>query len=557
MAFSYSFHLSGKSHSVNTVGKVAQCSRHNLREYESTSYDRSKIEVLVGSDKSILDDVKQIYHDEFDEVVERYNEGKRSDRQISDYLTHVSNSRADVGAEIIIQVGDKNFWSDKTMEEKKQMSYIFRDQLRALEKLCPEFKVASAVVHYDEASPHMHVIGVPIAEGYKKGMERQVAKTKVFTADRLSYLQDKMRENMEMGMEMNSNLFQDMKLKEKEKGRNKDIPKAALDEYYKLKQEVEENKDVLDRQNDRIDSNKEMIRHTDMAARSIADGSRSVVIEGMRIPERKTFLGKVESPERKGVFIEGVTKKQAESVVDHIRAGEGLERTVERSQMESEKIIARANEEAGNVLKKAEDEAGRILENARDTVQQAQEILKHRDSIIEKAKKLADRVNELLGRKKELSKEIDDIEAYRRHLEPLKAEYEALSNGVKVMSGELDHQLTRAKFKDWSTMRYGSDYDAYRKRGELIALYEDGTVRKVGYNRNGGWDDKTLNDQRAGLCRVGIMQEEERVRVPISLLKELVQVRDKEKPVSKELGNLIKQQEYAEKVVSIHKKHER
>lgn len=246
MAFSYSFHLSGKGHSVSTVGKVGQVSRHNLREYESAEYDRNKIEVLRGSD-SVLDDVKQIYHQEFDQALERYNQGKRQDRQIRDYLQHVSDSRADVACEIIVQVGDKDFWEGKSLEERKQMSYIFQDQLRSLEKLVPELKIASAVVHYDESSPHMHVVGVPVAEGYKKGLEKQVAKTKVFTADRLSYLQDRMRENAEKGMRLpkNENLFAEMELKDKEKGRNKDIPKSSMSKYHDILTEIEKSEKEL------------------------------------------------------------------------------------------------------------------------------------------------------------------------------------------------------------------------------------------------------------------------------------------------------------------------
>ena len=30
--------------------------------------------------------------------------------------------------------------------------------------------VANAVVHLDEDSPHMHIVGVPVADGYKKGL---------------------------------------------------------------------------------------------------------------------------------------------------------------------------------------------------------------------------------------------------------------------------------------------------------------------------------------------------------------------------------------------------
>lgn len=249
MTISYSFHLSSKRHAVTDTNKVAEVSRHNLRQYMSEHYDKSKIEILRGSDKSILDDVKRIYHEEFDAALARYNSGKRADRVISDYLDHVSRSRNDVACEIIIQIGDRDFWEGKTLEERKQMSYIFNQQLTNLEFLVPEFRIASAVVHYDESSPHMHVVGIPVAYGYKRGMEKQVAKTKIFTAERLSELQDKMRKNAAYDMQLpqNRNLFSGTELKEKEKGRNKDIPKQSLTEYYALRQDITAANETLKR----------------------------------------------------------------------------------------------------------------------------------------------------------------------------------------------------------------------------------------------------------------------------------------------------------------------
>ncbi len=53
----------------------------------------------------------------------------------------------------------------------------------------PDFKVASAVVHLDESSPHIHLVGVPVASGYKRGPEKQVAKTKVFTQEEIDTLE--------------------------------------------------------------------------------------------------------------------------------------------------------------------------------------------------------------------------------------------------------------------------------------------------------------------------------------------------------------------------------
>ncbi len=46
----------------------------------------------------------------------------------------------------------------------------------------------------DEASPHMHVVGVPVGRGFKRGLSAKVSKRSVFTPQVLSeVLQDKMR----------------------------------------------------------------------------------------------------------------------------------------------------------------------------------------------------------------------------------------------------------------------------------------------------------------------------------------------------------------------------
>ena len=232
MQVSYSFHISSKSHSITSADKIAHLSRHNLRAYKSEHYRHDDIEILRGSDRSILDDVRAIYKQEFDEAIKEYkSKQKRSDRLITDYLNDLSKKQSDVACEIIIQIGDMNYWADKTTAEKRQMSQVFKEQLNELERLCPDFKIANAVIHFDEKSPHMHVVGVPVARGYSKGLSKRVAKTRVFTRESLSMLQDKMREHAQNLLEQ---LAIKMDFKPKQKGRNKDIPKYALDKYYQV-----------------------------------------------------------------------------------------------------------------------------------------------------------------------------------------------------------------------------------------------------------------------------------------------------------------------------------
>lgn len=61
------------------------------------------------------------------------------------------------------------------------MTSVYSKQVDDLELLMPNFKVCSAIIHYDETSPHMHIVVVPIKYNCKTGMTTQVGKTDVFT----------------------------------------------------------------------------------------------------------------------------------------------------------------------------------------------------------------------------------------------------------------------------------------------------------------------------------------------------------------------------------------
>lgn len=64
----------------------------------------------------------------------------------------------------------------RALEKQNYMSEVFDYILECLQNLLPEFKIANAVIHFDEASPHMHVVGVPVWEGAKRGLSKKVSK---------------------------------------------------------------------------------------------------------------------------------------------------------------------------------------------------------------------------------------------------------------------------------------------------------------------------------------------------------------------------------------------
>ena len=251
MALSYSFHVSNQGHAISSCSKLNGVSKHNERKYKSKDYDRNKIDIIFSqTGRGLYKDVQAVYHDEFDEVVQKYNDKQtREDRKIKDYLHHVSDSKNnDVAVEIIIQLGDAEYWKDKDMDFKRSMKLYFEDQLERLKREMPDFKVANAVIHYDEKSPHMHVVGVPVARGYKRGLEVRCSKTQIFTKKTLSKLQDVMRVNPKLPTKMLIvNRKDPVETKPKKKGRNFDFTKQELDEYTKECLEREKHLEELDR----------------------------------------------------------------------------------------------------------------------------------------------------------------------------------------------------------------------------------------------------------------------------------------------------------------------
>jgi len=174
----------------------------------------------IKSSNDIVHDVKDLYLDLFEEERLNYNlKQTRKDRKIDNYFNKISSDdKHDLACEIIIELGDMNFWEDKTIKEKYKMVNVFENQLKDLKEIVPDFYVANATIHFDEASPHLHIIGVPVKENCKTGLQRQVGKTSIFTKESLVNIQDKMRECCK---EFNEEYSNNSKLKEK-KGQNRD-----------------------------------------------------------------------------------------------------------------------------------------------------------------------------------------------------------------------------------------------------------------------------------------------------------------------------------------------
>ena len=226
------------NNAIQNIRQLSKVDRHNYRKYDN---NQELIEIVRGTSFP-LKDVKELYLNEFEESRLEYNSKQsRPSRMINNYFENVSNNeKKDLACEIILELGDKEYWDTKDKDFKKKMSEVYKKQVDDLELLVPNFKVASAIIHFDETSPHLHIVGVPIKYKNKNGMEKQVGKSDVFTKESLIRLQDKMRTLCIQ--EFNQVYSLDSTLKSKQKGRNRDIHVSDMDNYIELKKQIEKNK---------------------------------------------------------------------------------------------------------------------------------------------------------------------------------------------------------------------------------------------------------------------------------------------------------------------------
>ena len=232
------------NNAIQNAKDLSDVNKHNLRDYDN---QRELIRTIYGTN-DIVNDVKQVYLDEFEEARLEYNNKQtREDRKIKDYFKKVCDSQNDISCEIIIELGDMDFWNDKDKEYRLKMIDVYNEQIKDLIQIVPTFKIANATIHFDENSPHMHVVGVPVIENCKRGMKKQVGKSKVFTKTSLTEIQDKMRNTC---IKSYNKFYEvDTRLKEKQKGRNQDINVNEMRSYRKIKKQLEQKEQKLEKAN--------------------------------------------------------------------------------------------------------------------------------------------------------------------------------------------------------------------------------------------------------------------------------------------------------------------
>lgn len=145
---------------------------HNSRKFhaKNTDPERSCLNVEYCNEN-----VKDVYHELFDEALARYNEKQtRSDRRIDDYYEKIRSGKQEKPFhEIILQIGDKDNMGAKT-ENGQLAAKVLDKYMWDFQRRNPTLRVFSAYLHMDEATPHLHIDFVPYTTGSKRGLDTRV-----------------------------------------------------------------------------------------------------------------------------------------------------------------------------------------------------------------------------------------------------------------------------------------------------------------------------------------------------------------------------------------------
>lgn len=155
--------------------------KHNERKPEDQKYLKD-IGKHIHWDKTsqnkilVSKPIKEVYRDVFQKSVDEYNsKQRRKDRKIKNFYSKMRKDKSyDAQKEFIVQVGKKGQQlSDDPKKNDELQKAVLEAYLKKFEDNYPQLHVYSAVVHVDEASPHLHLAVVPEATGYKRGVAKK------------------------------------------------------------------------------------------------------------------------------------------------------------------------------------------------------------------------------------------------------------------------------------------------------------------------------------------------------------------------------------------------
>ena len=147
--------------------------RHNNRRFSAANIDRSRTEQNVTY---CNDDLKQVYHEIFDEALAAYNAKKKKTRdKITDYYEHIRQGKQEkLFHEAIFQIGNLEDCGCGSPGGERAAAAL-KEFAESFQERNPHLRGFNMVLHMDEATPHLHVDFIPVATEQSRGLSTRVS----------------------------------------------------------------------------------------------------------------------------------------------------------------------------------------------------------------------------------------------------------------------------------------------------------------------------------------------------------------------------------------------
>lgn len=161
-----------------TVGKASDpnCAdfAHNNREFLAPNIDPTRTpENIIFT----CEPIQAAYEKLFSDSLAAYNAKQRQPcRRINDYYEHIANGkREEAFYEVVVQFGDCKTAACGTPNGETARKLLI-EYMQAFQKRNPNLYVFNAVLHMDEATPHLHIDFIPFySKARKHGLPKGVS----------------------------------------------------------------------------------------------------------------------------------------------------------------------------------------------------------------------------------------------------------------------------------------------------------------------------------------------------------------------------------------------
>lgn len=472
-SISVSMHIGSDKNAIKTMADIKRCDLHNNRKYKNIKNEEidltlSKYNITLKGTKNIYTDMENFYKIEFADALYNYNlKQQREDRKIVDYLTKMEkDTKTNIGVEILFQIGDKEDWKDKTLEDKQKSIDIFKTVIPELEKR--NIKVVNAALHMDETNPHLHVIAVPIIKGQKRGLQKQVSQNKVITREVIKELREVIEKNfieeynriygtskeLKRGSEIEEHLqVRDYKntkkmlevakkygdkleLKEELENKTNQLTNelTKLDdenkEKLKRKNELEKTNAVLENSINNIDKeNKTYIETLEKNKKNLETSTAGLTNEIKELESKIKEVKKLKEDKDKELELEFIYK--ATKIKEIAQIKEEIKKLEEQQKIDEERL--KAEEKKRNDFLAEEENRKRRYEEIDAAIEKEKEKLKNKEIELQKVKKIyEDTENARLKSENDLKIANKEIEDNKIILEKTNAEIKKLNEDIET-----------------------------------------------------------------------------------------------------------------------------